>query len=92
MYVVTVSYTHLIRPVVTYACETWLLTQKDEQYLGIFEQKILRKMFKPMQNNNGSWRILRDQEINNLIHGAMFMNIGIAMFIKSRKIAWLGHR
>jgi len=36
-------YKSLIRPVVTYGCEAWTLTTRDEQHLRIFERKILRK-------------------------------------------------
>ena len=50
-------YKSLIRPVVTYGCEAWTLTTRDEQYLRIFERKILRKIFGPVQDKDGSWRI-----------------------------------
>ena len=40
-------YTILIRPVVTYGCETWTLTSRNEQQLRIFERKMLRKIFGP---------------------------------------------
>jgi hypothetical protein len=42
-----------IRPAVTYGCEAWTLTDRDEQHLGIFERRILRKIFGPVQNENG---------------------------------------
>ena len=32
------TYKSLIRPVVTYECEAWTLTNRDEQYLRIFER------------------------------------------------------
>ena len=38
----------------TYGCEAWTLTDQDEQYLGIFERRILRKIFGPVQNEDGS--------------------------------------
>jgi len=37
-------YKSLIRPVVTYGCEAWTLTNRDEQHLRIFEPRILRKI------------------------------------------------
>ena len=37
-------------PVVIYACETWVLTQKDKLYLRIFERKILRTIFELVQD------------------------------------------
>jgi hypothetical protein len=47
-------YKNLIKPVVTYGCEAWILTNRDEPYLRIFERKILRKIFGPVQNEDGS--------------------------------------
>ena len=40
-------YWTLIRPIVTYACETWVLKENIIQKLVIFERKILRKIFGP---------------------------------------------
>ena len=70
----------------TYGCEAWTLTTRDEQYLRIFEHKILRKIFGPVQNEDGCWRIRMNHELNELIE-----NTDIVRFIKSRRIAWLGH-
>jgi hypothetical protein len=79
-------YRSLIRPVVTYGCEAWTLTNRDEQQLRISERGILRKIFGPVQNEDGSWRIRINYELNKLIE-----NADIVRFIKSRRIAWLGH-
>jgi hypothetical protein len=79
-------YKNLIRPVVTYECEAWTLTDRDEQHLRIFEHRILRKIFGPVQNEDGSWRIRMNYELNRLIE-----NADIVRFIKSRRIACLGH-
>jgi len=46
-------YKTLIRPAVTYGCEAWTLTSRNEQQLRIFERKILRKIFGPVQDENG---------------------------------------
>jgi hypothetical protein len=54
--------------------------------LRIFERRILRKIFGPVQNEYGSWRIRMNYELNELIG-----NADIVRFIKSRRIAWLGH-
>jgi len=35
---------------VTYECEAWTLVGRDEQHLRIFERRILRKIFGPVQN------------------------------------------
>jgi hypothetical protein len=42
-------YNSLIRPVVTYGCEAWMLTDRDEQHLRIFEPRILGKIYGPVQ-------------------------------------------
>jgi len=79
-------YKSLIRPVVTYRCEAWTLTNRDEQHLRIFERRILRNIFAPVQNEDGSWRIRMNYELNELTG-----NADIVRFINSRRIAWLGH-
>jgi hypothetical protein len=79
-------YKSLIRPVVTYGCEAWTLTNRDEQHLRIFECRILRKIFGPVQNEDGSWRIRMNYELNELTG-----NADIVRFIKSRRIDWLCH-
>ena len=58
--------TTLTRPAVTYGCEAWTLTGRNEQQLGIFERKILRKIFGPVQDENGIWRIRKNHELNEL--------------------------
>jgi len=71
---------------VTYGCEAWALTSRDEKQLRISEQRILRKIFGPVQNEDESWRIRMNHELNELIENADGVR-----FIKSRRIAWLGH-
>jgi hypothetical protein len=46
----------IIRPVVTYACGTWILKETITNRLMVFERKLLRKIFGPTYEN-GSWRI-----------------------------------
>jgi len=62
------------------------INNHGEQHLRIFERKILRKIFGPVQDKDGSCRIRMNHELNELIR-----NAGIVRFIKSRRIAWLGH-
>jgi uncharacterized membrane protein len=75
-------YKSLIRPVVTYGCEAWTLTTRDEKRLRIFERKVLRKIFGPIQDKDESWRFRVNHELNELIG-----NAEIVRFIKSRRIA-----
>jgi hypothetical protein len=46
----------MIRPVVTYASETWVLTKENERALNTWERKIMRKIYGPI-NEGGQWRI-----------------------------------
>ena len=76
-------YKSLIRPTVTYECKACTLTNRDEQYLRIFERRILRKIFGPVQNEDGIWRIRLNYEMNDLIK-----NADIVRFVKAKE--WLG--
>jgi len=49
-------YCSVIRPVVTYACETRTLKETVTNRLMVFDRKILRKIF-DTTNENGIWRI-----------------------------------
>ena len=46
-------YKMLVRPAVTYGPETGTLTKSDENLLRIFERKILRKIYRPIQGVGG---------------------------------------
>ena len=54
--------------------------------LRIFERRILRKIFGPVQNEDGFWRIRTNHELNDPIK-----NVDIVRFVKSKRIASLGH-
>jgi len=71
---------------VTYGCEAWTLTNRDEQHLRIFKRRILRNIFGPVQNEDGSWRIRMNCQLKELME-----NADIVRFIKRRRTAWLGH-
>jgi len=50
-------YWSVIRPVVVYGCEKWVLKESIIQRLSLFERKILRKISGPTKEDNGNWRI-----------------------------------
>jgi hypothetical protein len=56
-------YWSVVRPVVTYACETWVLKQSDINKLMVFEKKIPRKIFGPNKEND-IWQMKTNQELN----------------------------
>ena len=45
--------------------ETWVLTTSDENQLYIFERKILRKIYAPTQNPDGTRRIKTNDELRH---------------------------
>ncbi|KAJ4444591.1 hypothetical protein ANN_06387 [Periplaneta americana] len=55
-------YTTMIRTVLCYRCETWVMNNKIESALGAFERKIMRRIVGPV-NENGQWRIRYNQEV-----------------------------
>ena len=46
----------IIRPIILYRSDTWILIRKMESYLITRERKILRKVYEP-KLDNGKWRI-----------------------------------
>ena len=75
----------LIRPVVTYASETWSLTKPYENLLRIFERKILQRIYGPVQEGD-IWRIRNNEELNRSINRE-----DIVKLIEAQRIRWLGH-
>jgi hypothetical protein len=61
-------YRKLIRPVVTYAKETWTLNISDENALRIFERKVIRKIYSPIYEDD-VWWVRSNSEINSLLQG-----------------------
>ena len=58
-------YKTLIRPVLAYGSETWVLSKSDEAILGVFEKKILSVIFGPT-NDNWEWGIKYNNELYTL--------------------------
>jgi hypothetical protein len=48
-------YKTLIRLVLSYGAETWMMAKKEEQALLVFEMKIFRRIYGP-NYENGEWR------------------------------------
>ena len=43
-----IIYKTLIKPVLMFGAETWVLSNADELRLGVFERKILRRIYGPI--------------------------------------------
>jgi hypothetical protein len=76
----------IIRPVVTYGSDTWMMKTTLEEKLKIFERKILRSIYGPVQDRNNERRVRTNQEIEALIKEE-----NIVRFIKSQRLGWYGH-
>jgi len=79
-------YWSVIRPIVVYGCETWVLTESIIQRLSVFEWKILRKIFGPTIEDNGIWGIKTIKELDELINLWNIIN-----YVKTRRLSWFGH-
>jgi hypothetical protein len=74
-------YKTVILPVVLYGCETWSLTLRKEHRLRIFENRVLRRIFGPKRDEDGSWRKLHNDELHSL-----YFSPNIVRVIKSRRM------
>jgi hypothetical protein len=58
-------YKTVILPVVLCECETWFLTLGEEHRLRVFENGVLRRIFGPKREEDGSWRKLHNDELHS---------------------------
>ena len=60
-------YRTIILPVVLYGCETWSLTLREERRLRVFENRVLRRVFRPERDEvTEEWRKLNNEELSDL--------------------------
>jgi hypothetical protein len=58
----------------------------EEHRLRVFENKVLKKIFGPKREEDGSWRKLHNDELHKL-----YSSSNIVRVIKSRGMGWAGH-
>jgi hypothetical protein len=76
-----------ILPVILYVCETWLLTLKEECWLRVLENRVLRRLFGPKRDEvKAKWRKLHNEELNDL-----YSSSKIIWLIKLKRMKWAGH-
>jgi hypothetical protein len=60
-------YKTIILPVVLYGCETWPLTLREVHRLGVFENRVLRRILGPKRDEvTGEWGKLHNEELYDL--------------------------
>ena len=79
-------YKTVIRPILMYGCEAWTLTQKEEYRLLVAERKVLRKILGPVKRDDGTWRIRKNLEIQELVAEPNIIGV-----TKSHRLRWFGH-
>jgi hypothetical protein len=68
-------------------CETWSLILKEELRLGVYGNKVLRRIFGSERDEvTGAWRKLHSEELN-----VLYCSPYIVRVIKSRRMRWAGH-
>jgi hypothetical protein len=71
----------IILLVVSYGCETWSLTLREEHRLRVFENRVLRRIFGPERDEvTGGWR-----KLHNELHG-LYSLPSIVRVIKARRM------
>jgi hypothetical protein len=59
---------------------------REEHRLRVFENRVLRRIFGPKREEDGSWRKLHSDELHSL-----YSSPNIVRVIKSRRMRWAGH-
>jgi hypothetical protein len=80
-------YKIIILPVVLYGCETRSLILREEHRLGVFENRVLRRIFGPKRDEvTGEWRKLHNDELHDL-----YSSPSIIRILMARRMRWAGH-
>ena len=74
-------YRTIILPVVLYGCETWSLILREERWLKVIENRVLRSVF----------GLKRDEVTGEWKNYIMYSLPNIVRVVKSRRMRWAGH-
>jgi hypothetical protein len=59
---------------------------REDHRLRVFENRVLRRIFGPKREEDGSWKKLHNDELHRL-----YSSPNIVRVIKSRRMRWVGH-
>jgi hypothetical protein len=62
------------------------MTVTEQNRLRVFERRVLRKIYEPTPDKDGTWSVKANEETENLIRKKKF-----GRFIKSQRLRWLAH-
>jgi hypothetical protein len=80
-----IIYKTLIKPVLMFGAETWILSKADELRLGRFERKILRRIYGPICEG-AAWRSRYNEELYHL-----YDETDLVTTIRITRLRWAGH-
>ena len=80
-----IIYKTLIKPVLLYGAETWVLSKADVLRLGVFERKILRRIYGPICEG-ATWRSRYNEELYRL-----YDETDLVTTIRITRLRWAGH-
>ena len=77
----------IIDKTLSFASETWILTNTDRKQMNIFERKVYRRILGPVYDNEKeNWRILTNKEIYAIVKKPT-----ITETIRLNRLHWIGH-
>jgi hypothetical protein len=80
-----ITYKTLIKPVLMYGAEAWVLSKADESCLGVFKRKMLRRIYGPLCEG-ATWRSRYNEEVYRL-----YDEIDLVTAIRISRLRWAGH-
>jgi hypothetical protein len=63
-----------------------VLKEYTKLKVKLSERKVLKRIYGPTKENDGTWRIKSIEELNRLIGNKNIIN-----YIKAQRLAWFGH-
>ena len=80
-----IIYKTLIKPVLMYWAETWVLSKADELRLAVFKRKILRRIYGPICEG-AIWRSRYNEELYSL-----YDETDLVTTTRITRLRWAGH-